>query len=473
MLGRPAYELGVAEAAGLIRRGKLTSLALVESCLQLISSHEPKVCAFAHMDAESARKAAIVADAVPLEKRGLLHGVPFGVKDIMDVNGWPTGFGLQQSVRDDRPAAATSSAIQHCLNAGAILIGKTVTTELAYYTQNGTRNPHSLVHSPGGSSSGSAAAVAARFLPAAIGSQTAGSLIRPGSFCGVVVWKATLGAVALDRILQLSTHLDSPGVFCRRPADALLFHAVLTGGDTDETGTPHNLLQGGQAEKSTGLTLAARLANDPPLRLGLVKGPEWAHASPEAAAALAAAAEALSRSGAVVADVPVLPSLFGLCELQQELQEYETSRARAFEYSQLREHLSSQWVEHCEQGMRLGPEAVHAALAARDAAYSELTPLLEDYDALLTISHGGVAPLYEQGTGDPRFNRAWTLLGMPCVGMAAPPAAAGGTVDSGALPVGVQLVGKRFDDARLLRVAERVFEAMGAHCPRPPLLDIA
>ena len=121
--------------------------------------------------------------------------------------------------------------------------------------------------------------------------------------------------------------------------------------------------------------------------------------------------------------------------------------------------------------MKRGPEAVQAALAARDVAYAELTPLLDTYDALLTISTGGASPLYAQGTGDPRFNRAWTLLGMPCVGMAAPLGAAGGTVDSGALPVGVQLVGRRFEDARLLRVAERVFEAMGAHCPRPPLLD--
>ena len=341
MLG-PAYELGVAEAAALIRRGKLTSLALVESCLQLIASHEPKVCAFAHIDADSARKAAIAADAVPLERRGLLHGVPFGVKDIMDVSGWPTGFGLQKSARDDRLCTSTSSAIQHCLNAGAIVIGKTVTTELAYYTQNGTRNPHNLEHSPGGSSSGSAAAVAARFLPAAFGSQTAGSLIRPGSFCGVVVWKATLGAVALDRTLQLSTHLDSPGIFCRRPADALLFHAALTGGDTDDTGTPRGLLQGTDdddaaagGEGGTGRPLAARLANAPPLRLGVLKCPEWKHASPEAAAALAAAVEALSRSGALVVDVPPLASLEGLCEKQLALQEYETSRARTYEYTQV------------------------------------------------------------------------------------------------------------------------------------------
>ena len=464
----PPHTLCVTDAVAAMRRGSLTAVELMESCLGAIATHDGAVGAIAHVDVEQARADARAADATPPELRGPLHGIPFAVKDIIDVAGMPTTHG--SSIYARRLPSSSAAAVEHLRAAGAVLLGKTTTTEFAMGRQNGTRNPHNLAHSPGASSSGSAAAVASRFVPAALGTQTAGSLLRPAAFCGVVVWKATRGLIALDGVLSLSAHLDSLGVFARRPVDLMPFCAALTGAQPPADAAPP--------------------ADAPPLRLGLLRGPHWLKASPDARRALEETAACLSRcAGDVVSIVPVEspPTLDGLAEHQISLQAYEQSRSRVYEYRHHHALLSPKMRAALDEGLGLGPEVVTAALAASDAAAAALAPLFGRFDALLCLPSAGSAPRYEDGAGDPLFTRAWTLLGLPAVGLpvalpasaaaaASPPPAppsssSSTTTTTTSLPLGVQLVGPRFDDVRLLHVAETVFRLLRLPCPLPAALQ--
>jgi Asp-tRNA(Asn)/Glu-tRNA(Gln) amidotransferase A subunit family amidase len=424
---RAPHELSAAAAAAAIRAGRLTSLELVDACLARIAEREPEVRAWQSLDADAARAAARRRDAEP--PRGPLHGVPIGVKDIIDTADLPTGYGtpIYAGHRPQRDAACVALA----LRAGAVLLGKTVSTELAYFTPGPTRNPRRATHTPGGSSSGSAAAVADRMVALAFGTQTAGSITRPASFCGVVGYKPTFGALPMDGIKPFAPTLDTLGVLTRDVDDVALLRAALLG----EAFVP--------------------FAQARPLpRIGLCRTPWWSAADASTRDGIEACVARLARRGAPVTDVALPASCDSLVEVQRTVMAYEAARSLAVEHAQHRSRLGAPLVELLDTGARLSPDEHRRALAVAAQARRDVASLFVGCDVLLAPAAIGEAPAGLAATGDPLFARAWTLLGPPTVTL---PAFTG---PSG-LPVGVQLIGAHGDDARLLAAAHALAVALG------------
>ncbi len=408
--------LGAKEAVGLLSRRELTAQALVAACLERIASEDPRVQAWESLNAEGAMEQARAADAHP---RAPLYGLPVGVKDIIDTADFPTACG-SPVYRDRRPVrdAACVTALRA---AGAVILGKTVTTEFAFYSPGPTHNPRRLGHTPGGSSSGSAAAVAAEMVPAALGTQTAGSILRPASFCGVYGFKPTFGRLSMEGIHPLAPSLDTLGVFTRALEDVpLLLHAL-------------------------GLALQKTPLSRPP-RFGLWRSEVWGLATPAAQRCVEAAAAALDAAGAVVRDVELAVDTGSLAEAQRTIMGYEAALA----LSPLRvahdEALSSTLRTFLDEGAATPPERYRAALALAEAGRARAREVFRTVDVLLTPSAPGEAPLGLEATGNPAFNRIPTLLGLPCLNVP-------GALGPEGLPVGLQLVGQADADAALLAAA--------------------
>ena len=421
LLADPA-RLTAAEAVRRIARGDLDVEALVRACLERIEAREPTVQAWAHLDPDAA-----LAAAQQIDRRGPsgpLYGLPVGVKDIFDTADQPTGYGspLYQGHRPEHDSAPVAALRE----AGAMILGKTVTTEFAYRTPGPTRNPHNPEHTPGGSSSGSAAAVADFMAPLALGSQTGGSTIRPAAFCGVFASKPTYGFVSTDGVHPLATALDTVGWFGRSVDDLALAGAVL------------NTTQSPELDP---------LAEPP--RIGVVRTAEWDRVSEAARRALEDVAAALSGEGAIVDELELPVDWSGLGEAWETAIAAGAASAFAEEYRERREGISAPLRELIESGQALSgtrrSEAESLALHGR-AAVSEL---FAEHDAFLTPSSTGEAPSGTGSTGDPLFNRVWTLLRLPCVAIPVTTGVAG-------LPVGVQLVGRHGGDQSLLEVASHV-----------------
>ncbi|WP_119165307.1 amidase [Algihabitans albus] len=391
--------------------GRLTRGDYLEACLSRIAAREPEVKAWACLEADVARKA-----AAP----GPLSGLPIGVKDVFDTADWPTGCGspLYAGHRPGHDAAAVALARA----AGCVLPGKTVTTEFAYFYPGPTANPHNPAHTPGGSSSGSAAAVGAGMVPFALGTQTAGSVIRPAAFCGVVGYKPTFGTISTFGVKQFGWSLDTVGVFARDLADAALLAEVLSG-----------------------LPLRPRGDAGAP-RIGLYRAARWSVASDPMTAALEAAAAAARAAGAQVAEVELPEACDALFDDQKLVMAYEGARALAHERRCHRDALSAPLLELTDAGAQADPGDYLQARVRTRAARTALGALFAEVDVLLTPPAAGAAPRGLNATGDPAFNRAWTLLGQPCVTLPA-------GRDSSGLPLGLQLVGGFDDDARLLAAA--------------------
>lgn len=422
--------LSAREAARRIAEGTLTAEALVRACLERIEAREATVRAWAFLDPDHALAQARARDRS--RASGPLHGVPVGVKDVFDTADMPTAYG--SPIYEGHRPAADAACVALLREAGAVVPGKTVTTEFAAFTPGPTRNPHHSGHTPGGSSSGSAAAVADRMVPLALGTQTAGSVIRPASFCGCVGYKPTYGWIPRTGVKLLAETLDTVGVFARDVPDAALLAAVLTG--------------------RPALRLPEE-AQPPRPRIAVCRTPEWAHAQPGTQAAIEAAAEALRRAGAAVGEVEPLPEQDGLVDAQADIMAYEMARALAYERTQHEARLSPRLRELLQRGLAIAPETYDRALAHAARARAALHRLFGDYDALLVPAAPGEAPAGLEATGDPVFNRAWTLLHVPCLTVSAWWSPAG-------LPVGVQLVGRVGDDARLLAAARFLEQALEA-----------
>jgi Asp-tRNA(Asn)/Glu-tRNA(Gln) amidotransferase A subunit family amidase len=410
------------QAAALLARRELRAIDLARACLERIAERDAAVQAFVQIDPDAVLAQARALDAGPL--RGPLHGLPLAVKDLFDSADLPTGYG--SPVYAGHRPAADAAALALCREAGALVLGKTVCTEFAYFEPGPTRNPHALDHTPGGSSSGSAAAVADFMAPLALGTQTAGSIIRPAAYCGVVGYKPSAGCVPRAGVKSLSESLDTVGGFGRSVRDVALLGAVLSGD----------------------MRLAA-IADAAPPHIALCRTPQWAQADADTQSAWAVAEERLARANARVTEL-VLPSdLPELVALQKSVMAFEMARALSHERIVHRECLSAPLLALLDEGIAItGAEhAANLALAAR--AQQRVDTLLEDVDAVLAPSTIGEAPAGIAATGDPLFCRGWTLLGLPCVHL---PFAQG----SHGLPVGLQLVGRRGDDARLLAAAQWV-----------------
>lgn len=422
----PLHQMPAWQAAALLARRELKAADLVRACLDRIGEREAQLQAFVHLAADAAVKQAVELDAGPV--RGVLHGLPFGVKDLFDTFDMPTAYGSPMYA--GHQPLADASAVALCREAGGVLLGKTVTTELANMFPGVTRNPHNPAHTPGGSSSGSAAAVADFMLPLALGTQTAGSLIRPAAFCGVVGYKPSHNRVPRGGVKSLSETLDTVGGFGRNVRDVALLGAVLTG--DARLADPANF----------------NLAAAP--RIGMCQTPEWAQAGQDTRQAWALAEAALA---GLTAPLTLPQKLSGLVALQKQVQAYETARSLSHEKLYHRERLSPPLQALIADGLAVSGEAhAYNLLLLADARHQAAT-LFDKCDVLLAPSTLGEAPAGLDSTGDPLFCRSWTLLGLPCVHL---PFARGST----GLPVGLQLVGAYGDDHRLLAAAHWIHQRL-------------
>jgi len=439
MTTTPLQLLSAAEAARWIRAGKISSEALVSACLQQIAEREDSVRAFQFLDPEHALAAARAADAERLEGRpiGPLHGVPVGLKDIIDTADMPTERG--SSLCAGRVPNTDASLVTRLRTAGAIVLGKTVTTEFAVFGPGKTRNPHDPRRTPGGSSSGSAAAVAADMLPIAIGSQTNGSTIRPAAFCGVLGYKPTRGLVSRHGVLTLSPSLDHVGFFARSVEDLALLGEVLIGFDERDPGSL----------RSARLPLLETAASEPPLppRFAFVKTPHWPRADADTHAAWQDLCERLRAGPAEVEELELFPSALEAWRWHQTIMEAELALHLDREWQTGKAQLSPVLRQQIERGRQLSAFDYQYALSRIEPMYASFAELFEQsYDAILTPAALGAAPLGLESTGDPAFCTLWTLCGMPALSLPLMETPEG-------LPLGVQLVGARRADGQLLRTA--------------------
>jgi len=418
--------------------GAVSARDVTEACLARIAERDGEIGAFVHIDPDHARAQ---ADAIDRHRKsgrriGPLHGLPVAVKDIVDTADMPTENGtvLDAGRRPHKDA----TIVTRLRLAGAVVIGKTVTTEFAFMHPRATRNPHNLEHTPGGSSQGSAAAVADGMVPLAVGTQTAGSVIRPASFCGVVGMKPTHGLVSLSGVLTTSRPLDTAGVFATSLEDAALLLDALAGHDpADERTRPM---------ARPDLLAAAR--RDPPLDplLAVVKGPTWHEASDDVAGLLEEVSEALGETATPLD----LPSVFeNAWPAHQRLMKVGFARNLRHYRERGAGAISEAMLAAMDEGAAVSAVDYLSALDWQEALRAGLGGIFDRYDAILTPSAPGEAPRGLSSTGAAHFNFLWTLVGAPCINL---PVARG----SNGLPLGIQLVGRPGEDARLLSVARRV-----------------
>lgn len=428
-------ELSAAEAARALRDGDVTSEELVAACLERIDAVDGDIEAWAHLDPEFALTQARALDASRRagEPVGPLHGVPVGVKDIVDTESLPTENGtVLDAGRQPREDAKVVSLLRQ---AGAVILGKTVTTELAVYGPGKTRNPHNRDHTPGGSSSGSAAAVAACMTPLAIGTQTNGSVVRPAAYCGVVGFKPTHGLIPRTGILPQSPWLDTVGVMARTVADAALLAEVIVAHDSGDPATRPRARP----------RLSETAAEEPPLTpaLAFVKSAVWDHAEPDTRDAFAELADFLGEG----CDEVDLPEPFGhAIELHRTIMCADLAKSFARYYERGRDKLTDTLRAMIEEGQKTLAVDYNRAVDWREVLNAGLEQVFERYDAIITPATTGVAPAGLGSTGSPEFCTLWTYCGTPAVTL---PLMEG----SGGMPLGVQLVGPRGDEARLLRTA--------------------
>jgi len=427
--------LTLSDAAADLRDGKMSAVEYVTACLDRIADVEPQVQAWTFLDREHALRQAQALDDHRAHGRALgpLHGVPIGIKDVFDTSDMPTEFG--SPLWAGRTPRLDAAAVAQLRAAGAVIIGKTVTTEYAYFHPGKTRNPHDTERTPGGSSSGSAAAVATGMVPGAIGTQTNGSTIRPAAYCGVVGLKPTHGLIPRTGALLLSRTLDHVGVFARTVEDAALLAEVLAGYDRDDPDT----------KPVARPPFAAVAAREPPLppRLAFVRSPAWEHADGVTREAFA---ELVDHLGEAASEVEIGDRFGQAIDLHRTVMEVEMAHNLNRDYARGREQLSARLRELIERGRGYPAVQYTAAVAAIEPLNAALDPLFDEYDAILTPAAPGEAPQGLEATGNPVFCTLWTYLGTPAITLPLLRSESG-------LPLGVQLVGRRGNDARLLRTA--------------------
>ncbi len=450
--GRHSLEEGMTDLADLnafsastqIAAGGIRAVELAAACLRRIAAREDGIRAWAHIDEAMVMEQAQRLDALRQTGRpiGPLHGLPVGIKDIVDTRDIATerGNALDAGRRPEEDAWI----VARLRAAGALLMGKTVTTECAYLAPAKTRNPHDPERTPGGSSSGSAAAVASGMVPLAIGTQTGGSVIRPASYCGVVGFKPTFGLIPRSGVLRTSRRLDTVGVFGRTVEDAALLADALAGHDV--------------GDPDTAPTAAPRILetalSDPPMapELVFIKTPAWEGIDADCAEGFAELCNVLGDS----CDAFDLPDIFAegasahrqiyLAELAYNLRHYHARGA---------DRLAEITRNAIEEGRTIAAGDYLAALDWRNTLYQGLEEIFERYDAIITPAAPGEAPTGLGSTGSAAFNVLWSLTGVPAVTL---PLLSG----KHGLPIGVQLIGRRHDDARLMRTARWLVNSLAS-----------
>jgi len=434
--------LSAADAARSIRDGAISSEQLTETCLARVREADDEIQAWQFLDPDHALAQARARDEARSkgEPVGPLHGVPVGIKDIIDTEDMPTEDGTV--LHAGRTPARDAAVVSMLRAAGAVILGKTVTTELATYAPGKTCNPHNPAHTPGGSSSGSAAAVAAGMAPLALGSQTNGSVIRPAAYCGVFGFKPTHGLVSRHGVLRLSRSLDHMGIFARTIEDIALACEILVAGDERDPDT----------RPRARVPFREIAAEEPPLppQIAWVRTPLWDRVEPDAREALGELVDAL---GDRVIEVELPEVALDALDLHRTIMEAEMTAALVDEYDRGRDRLSETLQVQLKRGRAVSAFDYQKALARIPLLNEGFADLFERCAAILTPAVAGTAPEGLSSTGDPSFCTLWSLCGMPALSIPLLQGANG-------LPLGVQLVGPRHDDARLLRTARWLVSAV-------------
>lgn len=417
--------LSAAALAQAVRAGRLTPTDVAERCIEAIRDREDAVHAFASLDLD----ALLARSRAPGLGETPLAGLPVGIKDILDTVDFPTERG-SPLYAGYRPVA-DAAVVRMIARAGGLIAGKTVTTEFAFMQPSVTRNPRRTSYSPGGSSAGSAAAVAAGMLPITIGTQTGGSVIRPASYCGVTGYKPSFKLLPVLGLKPFAWSLDTIGLFGAHVADVAFAAGAITGRD---------------------FTLDAEA---PAPRIALVRTPRDHLAADDAHAALDAAARAAERAGARVTRIDLPAAVEGGDEATIAMQGYEAALAFADEWDRHRAQLSPTLAAYIETAMAITPDQYDAARRLARRSRHALADMFAEYDALLTFAGTGEAPEGFASTGSPAFCRLWTLSGAPCVNVT-------GLTGTTGLPIGVQLVGRFGRDRQMLDVARFLERAIGA-----------
>ncbi len=418
--------LSALDLARRIEAGSLTPAGAVDLCAQAIAAREAEVGAFVILDLDAA-KANASSDEARLKSLPL-RGVPVGFKDIFDTVDFPTAYG--SSIYAGHRPRSDAALVAMARRAGAVILGKTVSTEMAFLDPAHTRNPHNLAHTPGGSSSGSAAAIAAGMLPVAIGTQTGGSVIRPASYCGITGFKPSYRLLPMVGVKCFSWSLDTAGIFAASVADAAFAAASITGRDL-------------------------RIDRTPPSapRIALVRTHIWSEASPVMQGAVETAARAAEKAGANVREITLPTILEDAFRIHPVLQNYEAARALASEYDRHRDQLPKLLRALLDNASAITANEYDDARRITKRARKAYIDVMAEFDVILTPSAPSAAPKGLASTGDAKFNRLWTLLGSPCVNVA-------GISDNEGLPLGVQIVGRFGRDHEALEAANFVETAI-------------
>ena len=421
-------KLSATEIAHGIEAGKFTAEAVVRDCLDRITEREPIVRAWATIDPHHVLEQVRALDRGP--RRGALHGVPLGVKDVIDTVDLPTEMG--SAIYKGNRAACDAACVAVARAAGAVILGKTVTAEFAGMFPGPTTNPHNPAHTPGGSSSGSAAAVADHMVPAAFGTQTGGSVLRPAAYCGVVGYKPTYNLMNRAGIKFAAESLDTIGLMARTIDDVELVTAVVVGKEP-----------------------ARRTLSSAP-RLGLCRTPLWDTAQPETKAAVEDAARRLAAAGATVREVALPEEFSRLFHASREtMNNYERSKSMAADWAAHGDRISKVLADRIKAGMAMRHDDYVAALRLAEDCRAKIEVAYEGLDAMISPCVKGEAPKGLNPTGDPAFQQFWTVLYGPSMSL---PTHRG----PNGLPVGVQVVARRYDDDRLFACARWIMEKLGA-----------
>jgi Asp-tRNA(Asn)/Glu-tRNA(Gln) amidotransferase A subunit family amidase len=423
----PSYALSACELAARTKAGDLSCVEVAKTCLARVEECEPVVSAWSFLDPDLILRQASELDGQ--KRRGPLHGVPVGVKDVIETCDMPTEMG-SPIYRGYRPKA-DASCVALLRAAGALIFGKTVTCEFAGVTAGKTTNPHDAARTPGGSSSGSGAAVADYMVPLALGTQTGGSVLRPAAYCGIVGYKPTFGLVNRQGVKAAAESLDTIGLMARTVEDIELSMRVLTNSSPVSW-----LVQGG------------------PIRIGLCRTDAWATAEKTTQEALEDAAQRLATAGCGVSEVELPPQYGDLVVTREVINDFERAHGMAYEWRVHREEISEGLAKSIRNGWAMPRERYTDALARVDACRNRLGQIFADVDVLLTPAAQGEAPLGLGYTGDHRLQSIWTQLRTPAITL---PTHAG----PNGMPIGLQLVAPPFADGRLLAIAHYVLGALG------------
>jgi Asp-tRNA(Asn)/Glu-tRNA(Gln) amidotransferase A subunit family amidase len=424
-------ELGAVEAVAAMEAGRLTAEELTRACLDRVAARDAVVRAFAYLDPEHALAEARLRDhARRSGSPGPLNGLPFGVKDIIDTHDMPTHYG--SPIHAGHRPSADAACVALAREAGAVMLGKTVTTEFALRHPGPTANPRSLAHTPGGSSSGSAAAVADFMVPVAFGTQTGGSIIRPASYCGVVGYKPSFNTINAAGVRPLAGSFDTVGLFARSVDDCAMVAGVLAG------------------EDCSAVTLEAVR----PARVGLWRTPAWRDAEASTVRAVETSAQQLARNGVVVDEIELPPEFELFLDAQSDVLRFEAARVFAFERTQRAELLSPSSRDELRAGAAIARHRYLEAQSLLARCRALFAAAIAPFDLLLSASAPGEAPAGLDNTGEAMFNRWCSGLRVPCLNLP-------GFSGENGLPVGVQVIGAIDDDARLLRAAKWIAPRVG------------